>query len=356
MMRITITLLLFLFSMGCTAPRGALVSSEIYGNSGTASISGLNYHLVTRVNVSTDLKEHALDPINSEKIPLRREKYDVKMAEGDMIDVQIWDSSSNSLLTSDGQMSTTLQNIAIPKSGIVFFPYIGNVQIGHFTPEEMRKELQALYTQYSPSIQVQVAWHPGLNNSVQIISQKSGSTVMGMKIDNLSISSVLAASSGALSNFRNPIIVLRRHNVDTQIFYNDLVSDETFDLKLIPKDKLFIMEDARSFSVLGASGTQAQIDFNKKYLSVIEAATMAGGFDEDRANLEGIFVLRNNVSPNNDKNDIFAFDLTSASGLFAAKSFHIRNGDLLYITESPITTLDRVIVVAGRIFGITSRL
>lgn len=356
MTRITITFLVFLFFTGCTAPRGALISSEISGHSGTASINELNYHLVTRVNLSTDLKEHALDPITSEKTLLRHEKYDVKMAEGDTIDVQIWDSSSNSLMTSDGQMSTTLQNITIPKSGVVFFPYIGNVQIDHFTPEEMREELQALYTQYSPSIQVQVAWRPGLNNSVEIISQKSGSTVMGMMTDNLSISSVLAASTGALSNFRNPIIVLRRQNVDTQIFYNDLVSDETFDLKLIPKDKLFIMEDARSFSVLGASGTQAQIDFNKKYLSVIEAATMAGGFDKDRANLEGVFVLRSNVSPKNDKDDIFAFDLTSASGLFAAKSFHIRNRDILYITESPITTLDRVMVVAGRIFGITSRL
>ena len=356
MARIMCILLVILSSTGCTAPRGALVSSEIYGNSVTASSSEVNYHLVTRANVSTDLKEHALDPITSEKILLRHKKYDIKLAEGDLIDVQIWDSSSNSLLTPDGQMSTTLQNIAIPKSGIVFFPYIGNVQVGHFTPEEMREKLQALYTQYSPSIQVQVAWRPGLNNSVEIISQKSGSTVMGMTIDNLSITSILADSAGALSNFRNPIMVLRRQNVDTQIFYNDLVSDQTFDLKLMPKDKLFIMEDARSFSVLGASGTQAQIDFNKKYLSVIEAATMAGGFDEDRANLEGIFVLRNNISPKDNKDNIFAFDLTSASGLFAAKSFHIRDGDLLYITESPITTLDRVMVMAGRIFGITSRL
>jgi polysaccharide export outer membrane protein len=39
---------------------------------------------------------------------------------------------------------------------------------------------------------------------------------------------------------------------------------------------------------------------------------------------------------------VFALDLTSADGLFSAGEFNIQPGDLVYATESPVTTVQTV--------------
>ena len=48
---------------------------------------------------------------------------------GDRLDLLVWDSGDNSLLTSPAQQVATLPGIRVSESGTIFMPYIGKVKV-----------------------------------------------------------------------------------------------------------------------------------------------------------------------------------------------------------------------------------
>lgn len=50
---------------------------------------------------------------------------------------------------------------------------------------------------------------------------------------------------------------------------------------------------------------------------------------------------------------VFAFDLTSADGLFAARKFEIEPGDTVLATESPVNNARTILGLVGTTFGLT---
>ena len=49
---------------------------------------------------------------------------------------------------------------------------------------------------------------------------------------------------------------------------------------------------------------------------------------------------------------VFTVDLTSADGLFSARNFRIHPGDLVLVTESPVTWAQTILGLVGSVFGL----
>jgi polysaccharide export outer membrane protein len=49
-------------------------------------------------------------------------------------------------------------------------------------------------------------------------------------------------------------------------------------------------------------------------------------------------------------------DLTTADGLFSARNFQLADGDLVYVTESPVTTAQTVLGLLGSVVGLSNNL
>ena len=64
--------------------------------------------------------------------------------------------------------------------------------------------------------------------------------------------------------------------------------------------------------------------------------------------------LRSDLSGPANTRMIFTIDLTSADGLFSAGEFLIRSGDLVYVTESPLTSVRTVFGLIGSVFGLVN--
>jgi polysaccharide export outer membrane protein len=116
------------------------------------------------------------------------------------------------------------------------------------------------------------------------------------------------------------------------------------------------------FLSLGATGTQAQHLFPDDQVSALDALAIIGGLAADRANAQGILILRTypNRAVGGDGPSkswvVFTVDLTTADGLFSAKSFAVMPGDLIYGTESPVTSARTVLSLFGSVLGVASAL
>ena len=52
---------------------------------------------------------------------------------------------------------------------------------------------------------------------------------------------------------------------------------------------------------------------------------------------------------------IFTIDLTTADGLFSAGKFGVNPDDLVYVSESPLNTIDTISRILGNILGAGAR-
>jgi len=123
-------------------------------------------------------------------------------------------------------------------------------------------------------------------------------------------------------------------------------------------DQILVVEDDRTFNVLGASGQQKIVAFSKETMTAMEALSEMGGLSASRADPKGILVLRDyppsalNARPGPALPQVvFTIDLTDADGLFASRVFPINPGDTILATESPITRVQTILALMGSMVG-----
>lgn len=281
---------------------------------------------------------------------------------GDTVDLIIWDSEENSLLTGAGQKSTEMRGLKVSGSGKIFVPYLDEVSVRGQTPSDARRSIQQKLTQISPSAQVQLILKAGQQNSVDLVTgvPKPGSYPLESR--NTTILSLISLGGGVDSNLRNPLVRLIRGGKTYEVRTDDLFANQSKNILLRGGDKVLVREDERYFTALGATGNEKIVYFDKEHITTLEALSMLGGLNDNTANLKGVLILREYPAKAVSLGDehpnmqqvIFAFDLTNADGLFAARSFEIQPKDTILATESAINGARKVFALVGSAFGLVS--
>jgi polysaccharide export outer membrane protein len=151
-----------------------------------------------------------------------------------------------------------------------------------------------------------------------------------------------------------------------QIWFEDLYDHPGHDIALRAGDRIFVEQDTRTFTALGATGTQSRVAFESQTISAIEAIAQVGGLSTNLADPTGVFVFRN--EPEEIANQlvgrddlvgtqrmIYVLDLTEPNGMFMARDFAIRDGDTVYVTEAPFSQFSKTIsAVLGTLGSVSS--
>lgn len=270
---------------------------------------------------------------------------------GDRIDLVIWDNQENSLLTDPNTKSTQMKGIDVTPAGTIFVPYVGEVVVNGLSPDSARKQVQQEIERIAPSAQVQLTAAAGENNTVDLVRGVSRPGPVVLPSRNTTILSLISQGGGISSNLRNPLVRLIRAGQTYEIRAEDLLSDASRNIVMRGGDKIIVDEDERFFVAAGSTGDQL-VYFNREHISAMEALSMAGGLREDRADPKGILILRSypasavradGLKGPEMEEVVFSVDLTSADGLFAARSFRIQPGDLVLVTESPMVGVSQAL-------------
>ena len=282
---------------------------------------------------------------------------------GDALNIRIWDSSDNSLLTAPEQRDIELPEVEVSASGSIFLPYVGKVSVVGLTPDLAREELQSALEAIIPSAQVQLGLVEGRYNSVDLVGGVNVPGSYPMPDRNYSVLSLLAAGGGVRNDLANPQIRLVRGNQIYGTSVSRLLDSPGLDTRLRGGDRVFVEEDNRYFLSFGATGEQDLHPFTKDTLSAMDAVAIMGGVNARTADPQGLLILReygteaiqSGQRGPRQRQVVFTVDLTSADGLFSARNFAINPNDLLVATESPINDALTVSNIIGNLFGIFSQ-
>lgn len=278
---------------------------------------------------------------------------------GDMLTIVVWDNQDNSLLAGVESKQTVLPPMTVSSGGKIFMPYVGDVHVRGLSQPAARQRLQNALEEISPSAQVQLSVEPGRNNSIDMVSGVNKPGRYPLDNRNTKILSSFAMGGGISADLRHPLVRLQRAGKTYETRADTLLAEPARNVRLRGGDQISVVEDDRTFNVLGAAREESVIYYEKEQMSAMEALSAMGGLNDDRADPRGILILREyeaeDLKPGMEGPDmqqvVFTIDLTSADGLFAARQFLINPNDTVLATESPVAATRTILSLLGSVVG-----
>ncbi|MFB1024581.1 MAG: polysaccharide biosynthesis/export family protein [Octadecabacter sp.] len=340
----------------CGLPRSGPTKNEIF--SGSVMEDGDAFVLVVddRVNLVASVTPalgfsagfRDASPIGSDTIRA-----------GDVLGLTIWENVRDPLLVPAGQNATVLEEVQVDGSGFIFVPYAGRIRAAGNTPDAIRRIITEKLEEQTPDPQVQVRRLAGDGATVSVVGAVGAQGVYAIERPTRTLSAMIARAGGVSVQPEIAQVTVVRSDHTGEIWFEDLYAHPGHDIALRAGDRIFVEQDTRSFTALGATGTQSRVAFESQTISAIEAIAQVGGLNTNLADPTGVFVFRNEpveiASQLVARNDligtqrvIYVLDLTEPNGMFMARDFAIRDGDTVYVTEAPFSQFNKTI---SAVFG-----
>lgn len=278
---------------------------------------------------------------------------------GDTLGLTIWENVRDPLLVPAGQNATVLEEVQVDGSGFIFVPYAGRIRAAGNSPETIRRIITEKLEEQTPDPQVQVRRLAGDGATVSIVGAVNAQGVYAIERPTRTLASMLARAGGVSVAPGIALVTVVRGSHSGQIWFEDLYDHPGHDIALRSDDRIFVEQDTRSFTALGATGSQTRMTFESQTLSAIEAIAQVGGLSTNLADPTGVFIFRN--EPEEIANQlvgrddltgtqrvVYVLDLTEPNGMFMARDFSIRDGDTVYVTEAPFSQFNKTI---SAVFG-----
>ena len=116
-----------------------------------------------------------------------------------------------------------------------------------------------------------------------------------------------------------------------------------------------------SFTAVGATGRNAVVPFDAVGISLEEAVGKSAGLVDERADPEGVFVLRYEpiavvrdypgLNPQQAALNLvpvaYIINMRDPNSLFLARRFSVHDKDIVYVSNSPFSDLQKVLGLVG---------
>lgn len=346
-------------------PRGAGLQSEVLAtarNTDPEAAPEFAIEIVTRSNLATFLHWPDIERPNTRWINRVDQPNTRTIHAGDTVRITIWTTENDGLLTGPGQRNVTFPDTRVSSTGQIFLPYIGEIRISGMSPETARTRIEEAYVGALPSAQVQLDLTEGRAQAVSLVGGVANPGTFALPDNDFTILQLIADGGGISAALSNPQVRLHRNGEIYGVSADRLLETPSLDTTLVGGDKIYIEADDRSFLSLGAAGSEAVHPFPTDTVTALEALSIIGGVSDTRADAKGILILRryplrevteDRSGPDHPRT-VFTMDLTSADGLFSADQFLIQPGDLIYVTESPVTAAGSIFGLLGSVIGLNN--
>ena len=111
----------------------------------------------------------------------------------------------------------------------------------------------------------------------------------------------------------------------------------------------------QTYSVLGATGQNAQLTFNAERITLVEALAKAGGLQDLRSDPAGVFLFGSSrrlwwprsmlpqlgTGPDRSSPVVYRLDMSDANAYFLAQRFPVEDKDIIYVANAKLNELQK---------------
>jgi len=345
---------------GCShAPMNGPTTKDITDAAGEKS--PLNFDLVDVSPATLDVLRDRQDAsfhgtFGSEGVPDK-----LLLGLGDVVTIAIWEAASGGLFSGDsGSHNAVIPPQPVAQDGTIVVPYAGTVQVAGRTPQAVQLAIQNALVGKAIEPQVVVSVQ-SVYNTVSVLGEvtKGGRLPLSGRgdrvLDLIAEAGISNTSWGVSTPFYEVVVQLTRNGQTVRVPLKRLVSDPAENIYVHAGDVLTLIHDPQRVIVAGAVGKTIEVPFETDRTVLAQAIAAAGGLTDNRADPTGVFVLRyesgdlaaklapaSPTSPAAQVPVIYRFNLQKPDGLFMTEGFRIYDHDLVYVSNAPLTDLEKI--------------
>jgi polysaccharide export outer membrane protein len=284
---------------------------------------------------------------------------------GDVIEISIWEASPASLFgtaapelrgANGASRTTALPEQMIAVDGTVNVPFAGSVKAAGLTVQQLEQEV--VLRLKSKANQPQALVRLVRNNTavVTVVGEVTASVRMPLTARGERVLDALAAAGGARQPVGKTTLQIARGTKVQAMPLEAVIRDPRQNILLQPGDVLTSLYQPYSFSVLGATAKNEEVNFEGQGISLVQALARAGGLQDTRAHARGVFVFRiEEAGTAAQQPVIYRLDLEDAGAFFAAQNFPIQDRDVLYVSNAPAADLQKFLnIVVQAIYPVAN--
>ncbi len=311
-----------------------------------------------------------------ESFAARFKKYgrppDPKIGVGDAVSVTIWEAAAGGLFggAKAGEASTGATSVTIPtqlvgQDGGISVPYGGRIPAVGRTPPQVQQIIEQRLADKAIEPQAIITLVDSVTNTATVSGEVVNGARLQLSLKGDRLLDLIAEAGGAKAPVYQTFVRLSRGGITATIPMDTLVSHPAENIYAWPGDVLTLIEVPQSFSVFGATGTNAKVNFTGEKMTLAEALAAAGGLNDSRSDPAGVFLFRFEpaavveafkapelaTGPGGSSPIVFRLDLSDAHSYFLAQRFPMENKDIIYVANAQLTQIRKFFELISTLTG-----
>ncbi|MBF0612787.1 MAG: polysaccharide export protein [Magnetococcales bacterium] len=282
---------------------------------------------------------------------------------GDVLEVSVWEAPPATLFNpliyeprvgmATARMATFPEQM-VSEKGMIRIPFAGEITVVGKTPQELEDIIANRLAGKANQPQVVVRVSRNISHAVTVMGEVTSSLRMPLTAKGELLLDALAAAGGVRQPVGKMTVQLSRAGRVVAMPLESIIQDPGQNVMLQPGDIVTAFFQPMSFTALGASVRNEEINFEAQGITLAQALGRIGGLQDMRADAQGIFLFRfenpaalgesdkSATAPQENKVPvIYRADLKDPRSFLIAQKFPLRNKDVLYIANAPAAELQK---------------
>ena len=286
---------------------------------------------------------------------------------GDGLEVSIWEAPPATLFSpgtidvrgvTSSTRATTLPDQMVNSDGFISVPFAGKIKAAGQSLQTVEAEIVKRLTGKANQPEVFVRLTRNVSSNVTVVGEVTNSTRLPLTPGGERLLDALAAAGGVRQPVNKMTIQITRGDSVFAMPLDTIIRDPKQNINLARGDVVTAMFQPLSFTALGATGKNEEINFEAQGISLAQALARTGGLRDERSDPQGVFIFRFEAAnaltwpkqPLMTTADgkvavIYRIDLRDPASFFVAQTFQVNNKDLLYVSNAPVAELQKFLNV-----------
>ena len=271
---------------------------------------------------------------------------------GDIVSVTIFEAAAGGLfIPAEAGVRPgnfiTIPNQSVDGNGNISVPYAGPIQAKGKTPAEVQQAIVTALSNRAIEPQAVVSLVTQQTSLISVLGEVNSAARFPASPAGERILDAITRAQGPKSQGFDVWVTLERQGHRATVPFGALVYEPSNNIYVLPNDTIYLYNEPQTFLSFGASGVQGQFKFDAWRISLAEAVGKAQGLADLRADPASVFLYRGETREVAERIGvdcsqfpgpiipvIYNVNFRDPAGYFLAKTFEMRNKDVIYVSNA----------------------
>lgn len=294
---------------------------------------------------------------------------------GDVLEVSVWEAPPAALFGAAGvdpraglttTRQTTFPEQIVNTDGVINVPFAGTVPVAGKAPQQIEADLVQRLKDKANQPQVLVRVIRNATSNITVVGEVAASTRMPLTATGERLLDAVAAAGGVRQPVGKITLQLSRAGMVKAMPLDSVIQDPRQNVYLQPGDVVTALFQPLSFTALGATGKNEEINFEAQGITMAQALGRIAGVRDNQADARGMFIFRFEdpevvkadgrslpQTPEGKVPVVYRVDLKDPRTFLVLQNFPVKNKDVVYVANAPAAELQKFLnILSSTVFSI----